>query len=66
MGMAPVAHVLWTKIMNYSPSNPKWPGRDRFVVSNGHGCALLYSLLHLTGYDLTLEDLKKFRQVDSK
>merc|ERR1712137_1284635 len=66
MGMAPMAHVMWTKVMNYSPSNPKWYNRDRFVLSNGHACALLYSMLHLTGYNVTMDDLKSFRQVDSK
>eukprot|EP01091_Cochliopodium_minus_P016991 TRINITY_DN653_c1_g1_i2.p1 TRINITY_DN653_c1_g1~~TRINITY_DN653_c1_g1_i2.p1 ORF type:complete len:677 (-),score=222.50 TRINITY_DN653_c1_g1_i2:43-2073(-) len=67
MGMAPVAYVLWNKIMNYNPKNPKWWNRDRFVLSNGHGCALLYSMLHLTGYSvLSLEDLKSFRSLESK
>lgn len=66
MGSAPMAYTLWTKFMNYSPSNPTWFNRDRFVLSAGHGSMLLYSLLHLTGYDLTLEDLKKFRQWGSK
>jgi transketolase len=67
MGMAPLAHLLWTKFLKYNPSNPKWFNRDRFVLSNGHACALLYSMLHLTGYDeFTLDELKKFRQVGSK
>jgi transketolase len=66
MGMAPMAHVLWTEFMNYSPHNPKWFNRDRFVLSNGHACALLYAMLHLTGYDLSLDDLKAFRQLESK
>ena len=66
MGCAPMAHVLWTKYMNYAPSDPKWFNRDRFVLSNGHACALQYSMLHLTGYDLSLDDLKLFRQCDSK
>lgn len=67
MGMAPLAHVLFTKFLKYSPTNPKWAGRDRFVLSNGHACALQYSMLHLTGYDeFTLDELKKFRQIGSK
>ena len=66
MGLAPVAHVLWSRIMRYDPTDPKWPGRDRFVLSNGHACALLYTMLHLTGYDLSMDDLKAFRQVGSK
>ena len=66
MGCAPMAHVLFTQSMKYSPSHPHWVDRDRFVLSNGHGCALLYSMLHLTGYERpTLDDLKKFRQLDS-
>mmetsp|Transcript_423 Transcript_423/g.650 ORF Transcript_423/g.650 Transcript_423/m.650 type:complete len:710 (-) Transcript_423:270-2399(-) len=66
MGCAPMAYILWSEFMNYSPSNAKWWNRDRFVLSNGHGCALQYSMLHLTGYDLTIEDLKQFRQIGSK
>lgn len=66
MGMAPAAYVLWTRHMKYNPSNPRWHNRDRFVLSAGHGSMLLYSLLHLTGYDITLDDLKNFRQWDSK
>jgi transketolase len=66
MGMSPLAYLLWTKIMKYNPKNPKWANRDRFVLSNGHACALLYSVLHLTGYHFTLDDLKAFRQLDSK
>lgn len=66
MGLSPLAYLLWTKFMKYNPKNPKWLNRDRFVLSNGHGCALLYSVLHLTGYHFTLDDLKKFRQLDSK
>ena len=66
MGMAPVAHVLWTRLMRYTPSNSKWWSRDRFLLSNGHGCCLQYALLHLAGYELTLDDLKAFRQIDSK
>ncbi|MHB1050246.1 MAG: transketolase [Bacteroidota bacterium] len=66
MGAAPTAYVLWTKFLKYSPSNPKWSNRDRFVLSGGHGSMLLYSMLHLTGYDLPLEELQKFRQLGSK
>ena len=66
MGMADVAYIIWTKYLKHNPENPKWPDRDRFVLSAGHGSMLLYSLLHLTGYDLTMDDLKKFRQWGSK
>ena len=66
MGCAPITHLLFTSIMKYSPSNPKWYSRDRFVLSNGHACALLYGMLHLTGYNVTLEDCMSFRQVGSK
>jgi len=66
MGAAPMAYVLWTKFLRHNPNNPKWPDRDRFVLSAGHGSALLYSLLHLTGYDLPIEELKQFRQWGSK
>ncbi|KAF1989929.1 transketolase [Aulographum hederae CBS 113979] len=66
MGMAPVSHVLFNKFMTFNPKNPSWLNRDRFVLSNGHGCMLQYALLHLFGYDVTLDDLKHFRQVDSK
>lgn len=66
MGMADIAEVLWNDYMNHNPSNPKWVDRDRFVLSNGHGSMLIYSLLHLTGYDLSLDDLKQFRQLHSK
>ncbi|HEY0386998.1 MAG TPA: transketolase [Gaiellales bacterium] len=62
LGSAPMAHVIWTRHLRYNPADPAWPGRDRFVLSGGHGCMLLYSLLHLTGYDLPLEELKRFRQ----
>jgi transketolase len=62
MGMAPAAYVLWTKILRHNPANPRWLNRDRFVLSAGHGSTLLYSMLHLTGYDMSLEDLKSFRQ----
>jgi transketolase len=66
MGAAPMAYTLWAKFMNYNPSNPKWFNRDRFVLSAGHGSMLLYSLLHLTGYDVSVDDLKNFRQWGSK
>jgi transketolase len=65
MGMASVAHVLWTRFLRHNPVNPKWPNRDRFVLSGGHGSMLLYSLLYLTGYELPLEQLKQFRQLGS-
>ena len=61
-----MAHTLWSKFMNYSPAEPEWFDRDRFVLSNGHACALQYSMLHLTGYDVSMDDLKLFRQCDSK
>jgi transketolase len=66
MGMAASAYVLWTRFLKHNPANPKWPGRDRFVLSAGHGSMLLYSLLHLTGYDLPLDELKRFRQWGSR
>ncbi|QTA83956.1 Transketolase [Desulfonema limicola] len=66
MGLAPAAYVLWTRVMKHNPKNPQWPDRDRFVLSGGHASMLLYSLLHLTGYDLSLDDLKNFRQWGSK
>lgn len=66
MGAAPMALNLWTKHMNHNPANPKWSNRDRFVLSAGHGSMLLYSLLHLSGYDVTLDDLKSFRQLGSR
>ncbi|KAG9290916.1 hypothetical protein G9A89_011066 [Geosiphon pyriformis] len=66
MGCAPLAHVLFSKFIIANPENPLWPNRDRFVLSNGHACALQYILLHLLGYDLKMEDLKNFRQTDSK
>lgn len=66
MGMADCAGVLWTQFLKYNPADPDWPGRDRFVLSGGHGSALLYSLLHLSGYDMSMDDLKNFRQWDSK
>jgi len=66
MGMAEIALVLWQRHLKHNPANPAWPDRDRFVLSNGHGSMLLYSLLHLTGYDLPLDELKRFRQLHSK
>ena len=66
MGMADIAEVLWNDFLRHNPKNPHWPNRDRFMLSNGHGCMLHYSLLHLTGYDLTIEDLKQFRQLHSR
>ena len=66
MGMADIAEVLWNDHMKHNPTNPKWVNRDRFVLSNGHGSMLIYSLLHLTGYDLSIDDLKNFRQLHSK
>ena len=66
MGMADIAEVLWRHFLNHNPADPKWVNRDRFVLSNGHGSMLLYSLLHLTGYNLSIEDLKNFRQLHSK
>ncbi len=66
MGMAPAAYVLWTQFMRYNPKNPSWAGRDRFVLSAGHGSMLLYAMLHLTGYDLSIDDLKNFRQWESR
>jgi transketolase len=66
LGAAPMAYVLWTRFMRYNPKNPKWENRDRFLLSAGHGCMLLYSLLYLTGYDLSLDEIKNFRQWGSK
>lgn len=66
MGMADIAEVLWRDYMNHNPTNPNWADRDRFVLSNGHGSMLIYSLLHLTGYELPIEELKNFRQLHSK
>ncbi len=66
LGAAPMAYVLWTRWLKHNPANPLWPDRDRFVLSAGHGSALLYSLLHLTGYDLPLDEIKRFRQWGSK
>jgi transketolase len=66
LGMADAAYVLWTRFLKHNPGDPRWPDRDRFVLSAGHGSMLLYALLHLTGYDLSIEDLKQFRQWESK
>ncbi|MCG6867566.1 MAG: transketolase [Gammaproteobacteria bacterium] len=66
MGMADIAEVLWNDYLRHNPTNPKWADRDRFVISNGHGSMLVYSLLHLTGYDLPMDELKSFRQLHSK
>ena len=66
MGAAAMAYVLWTRFLRHNPLNPDWPNRDRFVLSAGHGSMLLYSLLHLSGYDLSLEEIKNFRQWNSK
>src|SRR5882762_2770222 len=66
MGMAEIAVALWKRHLRHNPANPAWPDRDRFVLSNGHGSMLLYSLLHLAGYDLPIDELKRFRQLHSK
>ncbi|WP_018142232.1 transketolase [Thioalkalivibrio sp. ALJ7] len=66
MGMADIAEVLWNDYMQHNPANPSWPDRDRFVMSNGHGSMLVYSLLHLTGYDLPMDEIKQFRQLHSQ
>ena len=66
MGLAPVAYTLWTRFLKHNPRNPSWPDRDRFVLSAGHGSMLLYSMLHLTGYDLPLEEIQRFRQWESR
>jgi transketolase len=66
LGCAPMMFVLWTKIMNYNPENPLWEERDRFILSNGHGCALLYSILFMLGFSYSLDDLKNFRKIHSK
>src|SRR5437763_16119327 len=66
MGMAEIAVALWKRHLRHNPANPGWPDRDRFILSNGHGSMLLYSVLHLTGYDLPLEELRRFRQLGSK
>src|SRR5947207_6513075 len=66
MGMAEIAVALWHRHLRHNPAHPRWPDRDRFVLSNGHGSMLQYALLHLTGYALRLEELKRFRQLGSK
>ena len=66
MALAPMGHILWTRFMEYNPKNPQWPNRDRFILSNGHACMLQYSFLYLTGYDISLDDIKNFRQLNSK
>ena len=66
MGMADIAEVLWRKFLKHNPTDPNWLNRDRFVLSNGHGSMLQYALLHLTGYDVSIEDIKNFRQLHSK
>ena len=65
MGCAPIAYILYAKLMTHNPENPSWMNRDRFILSGGHGSMLLYSILHLSGYDLSLDELKQFRQWDS-
>ena len=66
LGAAPMAYTLWSKCMKFNPANPNWADRDRFILSGGHGSMLLYSLLHLFGYGLTIDDMKNFRQLGSK
>src|SRR3979490_350885 len=66
MGMAEIAEVLWRRFLRHNPANPAWPDRDRFVLSNGHGSMLQYALLHLTGYDLPMEEIRRFRQLHSR
>src|SRR3569832_546039 len=66
MGMAEIAEVLWRRHQRHNPANPQWANHDRFVVSNGHGSMLLYALLHLSGYDLPIEEIKDFRQMGSR
>ena len=66
MGMADIAEVLWNDYLRHNPANPHWDNRDRFILSNGHGSMLHYSLLHLSGYDLSIDELKQFRQMHSK
>src|SRR5207302_1235767 len=66
MALAPLAYLLYTEVMDHSPANPDWPDRDRFVLSAGHACILQYSTLHLSGYNLSLEELKRFRQWESQ
>src|SRR3990172_3591393 len=66
MGMADLAEVLWNDFLRHNPGNPHWVDRDRFIMSNGHGSMLLFSLFHLTGYDLHMDEIKRFRQLHSK
>src|SRR5580765_6608391 len=66
LGASPMAYVLWSRFLRFNPADPRWPNRGRFILSAGHGSALLYSLLHLFGYNLTLEEIKHFRQLGSK
>src|SRR5438309_386839 len=66
LGAAPMAYVLWTRFLRFNPKDPEWQNRDRFILSAGHGSALLYSMLHLTGYDLPMEEIKRFRKTGSK
>jgi transketolase len=66
MGLADIAQVLWNRYLKHNPADPRWPDRDRFILSNGHSSMLLYALLHLSGYDLPLDELKRFRQLHSK
>src|SRR5437899_12224222 len=66
MGMAEIALALWGRNLRHNPANPQWPDRDRFVLSNGHGSMLLYALVHLTGYDLSMDELRRCRQLHSK
>jgi transketolase len=66
LGMAEMATVLWSRHLRHDPADPAWPDRDRFVLSNGHASMLLYALLHLTGYDLPLDELRRFRQLGSR
>ena len=65
MSLAPLAHVLWSRVMNFNPEDPRWPNRDRFILSAGHACVLQYSILHLAGFDISMDDLKQFRQMHS-
>ena len=65
MGLADVAEVLWREVLRHNPADPRWADRDRFVLSNGHGSMLLYAVLHLTGYDVSIDDIKAFRQLHS-
>src|SRR5579863_8316600 len=66
MGLAPLGHVLWAECMNYNPQNPNWANRDRYILSAGHACMLQYSFLYLTGYAISIDDIKNFRQLHSK